>query len=152
MIGKVVDFFNQHLRVAENEAADEGSQQAFHLATASLMIEVMRADFDVSDIEQQRVVEIIQQRLDLSKQQTDELLVLAEQEVTDSVSLYQFTGLIDKEYAYEQKVQILAMLWEVVFADAKMDKHEEYVVRKIADLLHIRHQDYIETRHNAEPK
>ena len=152
MIGKVVDFFNQHLRVAENEAVDEGSQQVFHLATASLMIEVMRADFDVSDIEQQRVVEIIQQRLDLSKQQTDELLVLAEQEVTDSVSLYQFTGLIDKEYTYEQKVQILAMLWEVVFADAKMDKHEEYVVRKIADLLHIRHQDYIETRHNAEPK
>jgi len=152
MIGKVVDFFNQRLRMPEQEVADEGSLQVFHLATASLMIEVMRADFNVSDVERQRVIEIIQTRLDLSKEQTDELLELADQEVADSVSLHQFTSLIDKEYAYDQKVQILAMLWEVVFADECMDKHEEYVVRKIADLLHIRHQDYIETRHKSEPK
>ena len=83
---------------------------------------------------------------DLSPVETTELISLAEQEVRDATSLYQFTSLIDQYFPLESKIHVIAPLWRVVFSDACKDKHEESLVRQIADLLHVPHREFVRTR------
>ena len=86
----------------------------------------------------------------LSRQETDELVSMAEEEVDGSVSLFQFTQLVDKEFSQQQKAAVIEMMWRVAFADLNKDHHEEYLVRKVADLLHVPHSTFIRTRHIVE--
>jgi uncharacterized tellurite resistance protein B-like protein len=41
------------------------------------------------------------------------------------------------------------MLWQVALADERLDKHEDYTVRKIADLLYVTHSDLIRIRNRV---
>jgi len=95
------------------------------------------------------VTAAVRRTFKLTEEETDEIIALAEEEVKAAVSLYQFTRLIDKGFSYEKKKHIVELLWNVVFADAEMEKHEEYLVRKIADLLHVSHSDFIATKLKA---
>ncbi len=60
-----------------------------------------------------------------------------------SVELFQFTRLIDDAFTPEQKVQVVERLWRIAYADEQVDRLEEHLVRKIANLLHVSHRDYI---------
>ena len=133
--------------------ADAGTRDATHvlqLATAALMIEMSRADFHVDDAELVAITALLGQQFQLPKDEVQELVRLAEMEVKTAASLYQFTKLIDKSFLPEQKQQIIEMLWRVAFADGHKDKYEEYLVRKVADLLHVSHKDFIRARIRVE--
>jgi len=149
MLGAIKQFFYEQVQRGVSESGDD--THALNVATAALMIEAMRADFNASQVEKQAIRELLDERLQLSPQELDELFGLAEQEVDESVSLYQFTSLVDQELEYADKVRVIEMLWQVVYADDRLDKYEEYVVRKIADLLHISHKDFIQSKHRVMP-
>jgi uncharacterized tellurite resistance protein B-like protein len=149
MIRRIQRFFTDHIqsRVHEGQKSDE---QALRLATAALLIEVTRADFHVEQSERRAVVSAVQGLFGLSRQETDELVAMAEEEVDDSVSLFQFTQLVDKEFSQQQKAEVIEMMWRVAFADLNKDHYEEYLVRKVADLLHVPHSTFIRARHTVE--
>jgi len=149
VIRRIQQFFSERIQSRVN-AGQEGGEQAVRLATAALLIEVTRADFHVEQSERQAVVAGMKELFGLSSQETDELVALAEEEVDGAVSLYQFTQLVDREFSQEQKAQVIEMMWKVAFADLDKDHHEEYLVRKVADLLHVPHSTFIRTRHNVE--
>ena len=86
----------------------------------------------------------------LTEAETRELADLAEREVEEAVSLYQFTGLINQHFLPKEKVRIVEMLWQVVFADGIIACYEEAMVRKIADLIHVPHRDFIQAKHRVE--
>jgi len=65
------------------------------------------------------------------------------------VSLYQFTGLINQHFTPEQKVRVVEMLWQVAYADGHLDPYEEALVRKIADLIHVPHRQFIQAKHRV---
>lgn len=149
MLATIKQFFQDQI---QKGVADTGEDDhAIDVATAALMVEIMRADFEISDVERQTIRDLLQGHLQLSADELDDLFMLAEQEVVDSVSLYQFTSLVDQELEYSAKVRVIEMLWRVVYADDRMDKYEEYLMRKIADLLHISHRDFIQTKHRVMP-
>lgn len=148
MLKRIQSFFNQQIN-AENQGGAH-DEHALQLATAALLFEVTRADFEVLDVERQAVESSIQKVFELSARETRELAELAEREVEDAVSLYQFTGLINRHFSAEEKVRIVEMLWRVVFADGHMASHEEAMVRKIAELIHVPHRAFIRTRHEVE--
>ena len=129
---------------------DATSEHALQLATAALLIEMTHADFHVTGDEKDAVRLALQKAFDLSSQQTAELISLAGQEVKEASSLYQFTDLIDKNFTHRQKRHVVEMLWRVAFADRHKDMYEEYLVRKIADLIHVSHKDFIQARHTVE--
>lgn len=151
MITAIKQFFNDKI-LAQEQAAAPAREYALNLATAALLIEAMRADHTVLEQERRAVQALLQQHLRLQVDEVHGLFVLAEQEVEDSVSLYQFTSLIDQGMAYEQKARIIDMLWQVVYADEILDKYEESLVRKIADLLHVSHRDFIQSKHRFMPE
>lgn len=149
MLKSIRQFFDNHLRPDTEDDVD--SERAMRLATAALLIEITRADYEVKPEEREAVTDAVRRLFDdLSDGETDELIALAEREASESTSLFQFTSLVDKNFSREEKIRIVEMLWRVAYADNDKDMNEEYLVRKIADLLHVSHRDFVRTRHLVE--
>jgi len=125
-------------------------QQLIRLAAAVLFVEVMHADHKVDKREQQVVRQALLESFSLSSHEADELLQLAEERVKDVTSLHEFTSLLHGRLTNEEKVMLLEQIWRVALADNNVDKYEEHLVRRIAELLYIKHSDYIRAKLNAE--
>ena len=108
-----------------------------------------RADFSVTDAERTEVDRVLRERFGLDEDETRGLVELAELEVRTSSSLFQFTHLIDKHFTPDEKIAIVEMLWRIAYADAAKDHHEEHLVRKVADLLHVPHAAFLQARERA---
>ena len=134
MLKSIERFFTRRIDSADAVTSAEATDSSLMLATAALLIEISRADSVISPVETDMIIRSIRTTFSLSTDETDELIALAEEEVKEAVSFYQFTHLINKGFSYEKKLNVVELLWQVVFADEEMEKHEEYFVRKIADL------------------
>jgi uncharacterized tellurite resistance protein B-like protein len=144
MIDKIKSFFSKN--VLEPEAETTSPDQ---LATAALLIEVMVIDGDLDDQEMQAIAGTLSNMLNLSEEQIDQLIELSKEEVAEATSLYQFTKEINEHFDIEKKLSLMTAMWRVAFADGHLDKHEENIIRRVADLLHIRHSEYIRCKANA---
>lgn len=147
MIKKIKTLFSK--KVLEVEADSTSAEQ---LATAALLIEVMVIDGNLDPDETQSIAATLSRMLDLSNQQVDELIELSQEEVREATSLYQFTSEINKHFDHNKKLSLMTAMWRVAFADGHLDKHEEDIIRRVADLLHIRHSEYIRCKQLAREK
>lgn len=127
-----------------NEADD--ATHSLELASAALLFEISRADEDASHIERAEIATAMRDVFNLDEDELQDLLSAADDAVADAVSLYDFTAVVNDEFDRTQKIKLIEMLWRVAFADDKLDQYEEYYVRKIAELLHVSHKDYIKTK------
>lgn len=148
MLKAISDFFAKHLLLPEDESVVDKSH-ALRLATAALLIEMTRADYDVKSIELEHVISILQSHFALSKEETSALLELAELEADNATTYHDFTSLINSEYSANEKIQIIELLWQVAYADGEIEKYEDYLVRKIAELLYVSHKDFIAAKHRV---
>jgi uncharacterized tellurite resistance protein B-like protein len=87
----------------------------------------------------------------LTAEQTTLLLALADQQRKQATDYFQFTSLINKEYSVEQKVGLIESLWKIAFVDGVLDIDEEYLVRKIANLLYVPHSAFIMAKNRVAP-
>lgn len=126
------------------------SEHQLHLAAAALLFEVSRSDHSIDDAERDKITSLVESVLDLSKQETQEILELAEQEAHESTSLHSFTSLINEHWDVEQKLRLAESLWQVAFADDRLDDHEVHLMRKIQRLLYLPHKPFIAARMRAK--
>lgn len=145
MINNIKEFFTSEIT---NPEGDEEHQK--NLAAASLMVEVMVIDRDISDKELTKIEEILKNQLELKDHEIKKLLELARQEVRDATSLFQFTRLVNDHFDHQKKTELIGSLWHVAFADDILDKHEEAIIRRIADLIYVSHSDFIKTKKSAK--
>lgn len=150
MINAILEFFESRIQQESVATGPARSEHALQLATAALLVEMTRVTKTVTDEERRAVDLALQEVFDLSEEETRELVRLAELELQDAASLFQFTNLIDKGFSMHQKIRVVEMLWHVAYSDSCKDKHEEYLVRKISELLHVPHSAFIRARHKAE--
>lgn len=151
MVSVIKQFFEKYIKPS-SASSDKVSEHSLQVSTAALLIEMMRADSKVSEEERRTVAKTIQLKFKLTEEETNTLLKLTEEEIWKSTGYYEFTSLINKGFTYEQKLKVIEHLWEIAFADTELDKYEEYVVRKIADLIYIEHKDFIETKLRVRKK
>ncbi|ETN92529.1 Tellurite resistance protein [Gammaproteobacteria bacterium MOLA455] len=144
MITKIKAFFAKNVVDAEDNALS-----AEQLATAALLIEVMVIDGNLAEDELQSISATLAQMLALSSDQVDELVLLSRDEVADATSLYQFTKEINAHFSHEKKLNLMTAMWRVAFADGHLDKHEEGIIRRVADLLHLRHSEFMQCKISA---
>jgi uncharacterized tellurite resistance protein B-like protein len=139
---RLKDWLSKHLGA---DAADPGSDReaAVRLAVAALLVEILRADYETSAAERSQVLASIRGLLGLDAAACDELLRLAERRIDGAHDLYQFTSEVNRAYAADEKVRLVEQLWRVAQADAVVHKYEEHLIRRIADLLHVSHRDFI---------
>ena len=142
------DFFQTHAGFG-NAQENNGRVSSVELAAAVLMVEISMAD-SVLQQEERRVIEnALQENFNMAETDAGALIELAEKEVDRSVSLYDFTSYLNDAMSNEERARIVELLWQVAFADAVLDKYEEYYVRKIADLLYVPHRDFIKAKLRA---
>jgi len=151
MLKRVQAFFDDHLSVRENSIVDV-PHDPIRLATAAILVEMSRADFDESAIEQDRIRELVQVRFGLNPESAAELYEIAAEEADNSVSLYELTRLVNQEFSADEKRRIVELMWEVAYADGRLDKHEEHLVRKVAELIYLPHKDFIQTKNQVMSK
>ncbi|MGH1538006.1 MAG: TerB family tellurite resistance protein [Gammaproteobacteria bacterium] len=144
MFKSISNFVQEKIRKNNNEEIDE--QQLMHLASAALLLEVSRADFDIQDEELESIVKSLTKRFNFSVQEADSLIELARVEQDSHVSIHPFVKIINEGCSADEKKLLLEDLWRVAYADNKLDKYEEYQLRKIADLLYIPHSAFIQTK------
>ena len=148
MIVKIKQFFEQYIIVTESINEDELEHQ-LQLACAALMIEVLYADYSVDDNELDTLLKTLQENFDLNKEEAENLIQLAIEERTQATDYYQFTSLINEFYTQQQKRELVTRLWQMAYADRTVHKFEEHLVRRLADLLHVPHSAFMQSKHRA---
>ena len=144
MLSTIRDFFERNIAGAP---AQDG--HSIELATAALLVEVMRIDAGTTAAERAAVQRAIREKFGLSEAETAALIALAEEEMRQATDYYQFTSLINQRFSQAQKERVLELMWRVAYADSVIDAHEQHLMRKIAALLHLPDSAYIAAKLRA---
>jgi uncharacterized tellurite resistance protein B-like protein len=136
-------------QVLEKAPAEADRGHGLELATAALLVEIARADYRDEVVENELIFELLKAHFTLSAAEAEALLNQAADEVDDAVSLQGFTRLLHENLSPEEKLQVLEMLWRVAMADEHLDRHEDHLIRRVAELLYIPHGDVIRVRNRV---
>ena len=147
MLDAIKQFFDNY--IASTPAHEQDAEHALQLATAALLIEMMRMDEAIKPEERHAVAGSIQNKFDLSDQEAETLIQLAEDEAALATDYHQFTSLINKGFTLGQKILVIEHLWQVAYADNHLDMYEEHLVRKIAELLYVPHSAFMNAKHKV---
>lgn len=143
------DWITRHLPGGTGNPADGSAKAGPNLAVAALLVEVLRADYDVGPAERQQVMASVSALLGLAPEETQALVAEAERHIDQSHDLYQFTSQINRTFSEAEKVRLLEALWRVADADLTVHKYEEHLIRRVADLLHVPHSGFIAAKLRA---
>jgi uncharacterized tellurite resistance protein B-like protein len=146
MLNSIRDFFDRHIGAAP--AASE--RHSIELATAALLIEVARVDQGATADERAAVLRAVREKFELPHEDAERLIALAEEEMKQASDYFQFTSLINRHFTQQQKQRVVELMWRVAYSDASLSAHENHLMRKVADLLHIAHGDYIAAKMRAQ--
>ena len=149
MIEDIRKFFADKLNPPEDASEEEG-RLSIQYATAALLIEVAKSDFDQDEMERGLIFAMLKDTFELRESQLNELVSLADKATQDAHDIYQFTQLVNGAYSYEDKTQLITNLWRVAFADGRIDRYEDHFIRKVCGLLHVAHPDFIKAKLTAE--
>ena len=148
MIVMIRRFFEEFIVVDDDIVADD-IEHRLQLASAALMIEVLHADHAIEQAEFDTLISVLQDSFGLSRAEAKNLVRLAEEERRDAHDYYQFTSLINRFYTQKQKRELITRLWQMAYADRTVHKFEEHLVRRLADLLHVPHSAFMQSKHRA---
>ncbi len=145
MLQAIRRFFDTHV------GADAGTEagHSIELATAALLVEVSRIDAESTPGERAAVEHAVREKFGLSESEAAELVRLADAEVAQATDYFQFTSLVNRHFSAEQKQRVIELMWRVAYADSELSAHEQHLLRKVADLLHVPHGDYITAKMRA---
>jgi uncharacterized tellurite resistance protein B-like protein len=146
LLNQIKLFFEQHLTLLVSE---DNAEKTLQLAAAALFLEMMTMDDRCELKEREVILSLIQQNFSLTLEQATALMELAEQQRKNATDYFEFTSLINKTYSLEQKIQLIEALWKIAFIDDVLDVQEEYLVRKIAKLLHVPDSALISAKHRV---
>jgi uncharacterized tellurite resistance protein B-like protein len=151
MLTAIRNFFEQHLAAQPDEPQATAERRA-QIAAAVLLVEVARADQNFSDAERQTVLGSVQRKFGLSDGQAQELLALAEAQSHEAHDIFQFTSQIEANFSLEQKLRLIEELWRAAYSDSVLHEYEEYLIRRVADLLHLSHSQFIAAKLRVLPR
>jgi uncharacterized tellurite resistance protein B-like protein len=132
-----------------NTPADPSGRHTLEMAASVILLETAASDEDLSHDELSEITEILRDHFHLTAQEAEEILATAETIRKDAIDLHQFTQTINMLCSTEQKMKLMESIWQVIYADGRLDKHEDYLVHKLARLLHIDHKDFIAAKLKA---
>lgn len=125
-------------------------EHALQLATAVLLVEVVRAETAMDEAERTTMVTALRSKFALTDDELERLLELA---VTTSKTAYdyqRFTGSLNDHFTQDQKIHLVEAMWQVAYADADLDANENHTISKVAGLLHVTHGEYIAAKLRAK--
>ena len=122
--------------VSETQAENE-----VQLAAAALLVEAAWQDETFDGAERARVLDLVRARFDLTAEEAGTLLTAAEKSVEDSTQILTFTRTIKDRFTPEERIEMVEMLWQVVYADGVLHDHEAALMRQIGGLVYVSDRD-----------
>ena len=141
MINKIKDLITKFGK--EEEIQEESNLTLLNNSCAALLVEIAFADKDFDETEKASLKQSLIETYAIDESDIEEIIRDAEDTVSESTSLYGYTNIVNTEFQYEDKLKLLRNLWKIAYADGYLDKYEEHLLRKVSDLIHISHSDYI---------
>lgn len=116
------------------------------LLASLFLLEAAHADFECTEKELDHVVETVKSMFNLPHEYVEELLEFAHSERGQVGGLYEFTRQANEQMSKDEKRALLEAIWEIIYADGQIDKHEEHFARKLTSLLFLEHRDFIDAK------
>lgn len=126
-----------------NEQPTQMQEHDLKTAVAALLIEVMRADTQQQDDELKTLTFTLKKYFELPDAEVDELMQSAGKSLDEAIDYFQFSKQINNQCSAQQRIEIIELLWRLAYADGELDPQEEYVIRRVANLLYVTHEDFI---------
>lgn len=146
MLASIRELFQSQLQETSSTPLDEGQKR---LACAALLIEVAVIDNEFDAEELASVKTILSRDMNIPNAELDELVAFAQHECSEATSMYTFTQLVNKHCSFAEKFDLVTYMWRIAYADGDLDKYEEYIIRKVASLIHLGHGEFIRAKHAA---
>lgn len=147
MLKTLRDLFDAFLPPAGAPAADD--EHALRLATAVLLVEVMRADGHFDPAEQASVGAALAEKFALTADEAGHLLERATATARQATDLFGFTSRLNERFDDAQKLRMVELMWAVAYADGTLADHERQILWRVADLLHVPQGAYVLARQRA---
>ena len=148
MLSPLKTLLSEFFNFTEDRASSVSDAHVLQLATAVLLVEVMRSDAHINDTERAAAVTALRHKFALTDEETQQLLAQAEH--TTSNDYFRYTSAMNDHFSQAQKIQVVEHMWQVAFADGHLDAHENHVISKVAGLLHVTHGEYIAAKLHAK--
>lgn len=111
------------------------------LAAAALLVEQARMDATIEPAEHDRIVELVRWRFKLTEEEAAELVETAQNLTDGPAQWYGLTAKIKSAFNADERIQMIEMLWDVAYADGRLDDMEANLIRRIAGLLYVDDRD-----------
>lgn len=131
-------------------SAPQTAEHTLQLATAVMLVEVMRADATFHPGEREAVHAALRDKFNLSDDEAQCLTELAQTTAHGASDLFSFTSRINDHFDMPQKLRMVEHLWRVAYADGHLSEHERHVLWRVADLLHVPQGAYVHARMRAQ--
>jgi uncharacterized tellurite resistance protein B-like protein len=149
MLKTLKDLFDSLLPPAPG-SDPQATEHALQLATAVMLVEVMRADTSFHPGEREAVLAALRDKFGLSDDEAVRLSELAVTTAHQATDLFSFTSRINEHFDMPQKLLMIEHMWRVAYADGHLSEHERHVLWRIADLLHVPQGAYVHARMRAQ--
>ena len=125
-------------------------QKKLQIATCALFLEVANSDDDFAEEEKEKIYESMREIFGLEDEYINELISLSNEQIQKSVSLYEFTDIINHDFSDDEKYDVVKNLWKLIYADNKVDQYENLFIHRISNNLHLEHKDLIAAKLEAK--
>ncbi len=143
----MIEFFKRSVGDSgqHTERVDGGAvpEDELRIATCALFLEIANIDDEFSEEERASILSLIKSEYGLTEKQAVQLARRAMEELEGSIDLWKFTNLINEHYTDAEKLRVVELIWRVVYADGKLDEHEDYLIHKLGSLLRLKHKQLI---------
>jgi uncharacterized tellurite resistance protein B-like protein len=145
MIDLIKQFFSKNPLNSRPVPGGEPSRD-IRVATCAILLEMARVDGKFSDSEKSQIIQTLEDVHGLSEEAVIELIKATSEKLEESIDLWHFTNLINQNYSVEEKIQVIEMVWRLAYSDGVLEEHEDYLLHKLANLLHLTHKQLIEAK------
>jgi len=142
----MIDLLKKFFQKSQDIEKKEQPPQDPRIATCALLLEMANIDGEFSESEKESILKILKKEYQLSDDHTAALVQAADEELKRSIDLWHFARLINQNYSEEEKIKIIEVIWHVIYTDGILDKHEDYLVHKLAKLLRLSHKQLIDAK------
>ncbi len=134
---------------SDERGKKQGKLENIHLAAGVLLLETAHVDEECTREEMAHVVDTLKAQFKLSHEYAEELINLACAERETALDLWQYTNQMNQYYSMEEKMQLMEAVWRIIFADGRLEAHEDHFAHKLANLLRLTHKQLIDAKLNA---
>ena len=143
---KIFDDNQTTINQSQVNSTSEGKNQKIEIAACALFIEIAKADGEFTDEERKFIISEMKSTFNLDDDYVNDLMMLAEERIKESVSLYEFTGVINTTFSHDEKIELIESLWKLIYKDEKLNKYEDHLIKRIAATINIEHKEIINAK------